>query len=135
MWVPPMDFSHGFHLWRQLGRTGDGEVLSQDALVAIHWLHRTFAFVVVPYIVWLAWKLRRYAALRAPATGLLAVIVIQFVTGLSNIVLQWPLAIAVAHNGGSAVLLLLLVMLNYRLSVARLSARCDATGYAPSRAR
>jgi cytochrome c oxidase assembly protein subunit 15 len=135
MWVPPMDFSHGFHLWRQLGRTGDGEVLSQDALVAIHWLHRTFAFVVVPYIAWLAWKLRRYAALRAPATGLLAVIVIQFVTGLSNIVLQWPLAIAVAHNGGSAVLLLLLVMLNYRLSVARLSARCDATGYAPSRAR
>jgi len=57
------------------------------------------------------------------------------VTGLSNIVLQWPLAIAVAHNGGSAVLLLLLVMLNYRLSVARLSTRCDATGYAPSRAR
>src|SRR5450830_2175877 len=47
MWVPPMNFAQGFHLWRQLGMTGDGEVLSQEALVAIHWLHRTCAFVVV----------------------------------------------------------------------------------------
>jgi len=118
-WLPPMDFAHGFHLWRQLGRTGNGELLTQAALVAIHWLHRTFAFLVVPYLAWLGWRLRRYAALRTPAAGLLVVILIQFVTGLSNIVLQWPLLIAVAHNGGSAVLLLLLVMLNYRLTLSR----------------
>ena len=118
-WVPPMDFAHGFHLWRQLGLTSTGEALTQDALVAIHWVHRTFAFLVVPYLAWLGWSLRRYAALRAPALGLLAVILIQFVTGLSNIVLQWPLLIAVAHNGGAAVLLLLLVMLNYRLTLSR----------------
>ena len=44
---------------------------------------------------------------------------VQFVTGLSNIVLQWPLPIAVAHNGGAAILLLLLVMLNFRISSSR----------------
>ena len=27
--------------------TKDGDAITQDALVAIHWTHRTFAFVVV----------------------------------------------------------------------------------------
>jgi len=46
-------------------------------------------------------------------------VLIQFITGLSNIVLQWPLPIAVAHNGGAAILLLLLVMLNFRIAYSR----------------
>ncbi|MCS6456947.1 COX15/CtaA family protein, partial [Burkholderia thailandensis] len=50
-WIPPMDFQHGFHLWRALGMTKDGDAITQDALVAIHWTHRTFAFVVVAYLV------------------------------------------------------------------------------------
>src|SRR6185437_16200759 len=112
-WVPPMNFAHGFHLWRALGMNGDGDMITQDALVAIHWTHRTFALVVVGYLLWLALKLRCFESLRRPANGVLLVIVIQFFTGLSNIVLQWPLPIAVAHNGGAAVLLLLLVMLNF----------------------
>jgi cytochrome c oxidase assembly protein subunit 15 len=117
--IPPMNFSAGFHLWRALGMTGDGDVISQDALVAIHWTHRTFAVVVVAYLLWLAIKLRRFDSLRTPANGVLVVIVVQFLTGLSNILLQWPLPIAVAHNGGAAVLLLLLVMLNFRISSSR----------------
>jgi heme a synthase len=113
-WIPPMDFAHGFHLWRALGMTGDGVVITQDALVAIHWTHRTFAFVVIAYLAWLALRLRRFPSLRRPANGVLVVLVVQFATGLSNILLQWPLPIAVAHNGGAAALLLLLVVLNFR---------------------
>ena len=48
-WLPPMNFTQGFHLWRALGMTGDGEAITQDALVAIHWTHRTFAIVVIAY--------------------------------------------------------------------------------------
>ncbi|SAK78606.1 cytochrome oxidase assembly [Caballeronia glebae] len=118
-WVPPMNFEHGFHLWRALGMTGDGDVISQDALVAIHWTHRTFAVVVVLYLLWLALRLRRFESLRKPANGVLLMIVVQFLTGMSNIVLQWPLPVAVAHNGGAAILLLLLVMLNFRISSSR----------------
>ncbi|HTI16271.1 MAG TPA: COX15/CtaA family protein [Trinickia sp.] len=118
-WIPPMDFAHGFHLWRALGMTGDGEVITQDALVAIHWTHRTFAFVVIAYLAGLALRLRRFASLTRPANGILAVLAIQFATGLSNIVLQWPLPIAVAHNGGAAVLLLLIVMINFRTAFSR----------------
>ncbi|GLU32880.1 COX15/CtaA family protein [Trinickia caryophylli] len=113
-WLPPMDFAQGFHLWRALGMTGDGDVITQDALVAIHWTHRSFAFVVAAYLAWLALQLRRFPSLRRPALGMLAVLALQFATGLSNIVLQWPLPIAVAHNGGAAVLLVLLVVLNFR---------------------
>lgn len=73
-----MNFEHGFHLWRALGMTGDGDVISQDALVAIHWTHRTFAIVVVLYLLWLAAMLRRFESLRTPATAVLVVILIQF---------------------------------------------------------
>jgi cytochrome c oxidase assembly protein subunit 15 len=118
-WVPPMDFAHGFHLWRALGMTSDGDMITQDALVAIHWTHRTFALVVIAYLVWLALKLRRFVSLRWLANAVLLVVVIQFVTGLSNIVLQWPLSIAVAHNAGGAILLLLTVMLNFRTAYSR----------------
>ena len=118
-WIPPMDFQHGFHLWRALGMDGNGDVITQDALVAIHWTHRTFALVVVAYLLWFAATLRRYESLRRPANGVLFVVVIQFLTGLSNIVLQWPLPVAVAHNGGAAILLLLLVMLNFRIAYSR----------------
>ncbi|MEX3956528.1 heme A synthase [Trinickia sp. EG282A] len=118
-WIPPMDFAHGFHLWRALGMTADGDVITQDALVAIHWTHRTFAFAVIAYLVALALRLRGFESLRRPANGVLLVLAIQFATGLSNIVLQWPLPIAVAHNGGAAVLLLLVVMLNFRTASSR----------------
>jgi cytochrome c oxidase assembly protein subunit 15 len=119
-WVPPMNFVQGFHLWRALGMTGDGEAITQDALVAIHWTHRTFAFVVIAYLAALALKMRRYESLRRPATGVLIVLALQFATGLSNIVLQWPLPIAVAHNGGAAILLLLVVVINFRTASSRL---------------
>jgi heme a synthase len=113
--IPPMDFASGFHLWRALGLNSDGTVLTQDALVAIHWTHRTFAFVVIAYLVAFALRVRHFASLRRPANGVLLVVAVQFATGLTNIVLQWPLPVAVAHNGGAAVLLLLVVMLNYRI--------------------
>ena len=128
-WIPTMDFANGFHLWRALGRTGDGGFITQDALVAIHWTHRTFAFVVFFYVGWLALKLRGDPALRRLATTLLAVLVLQVATGLSNVLLNWPLPVAVAHNGGAAVLLLTLVMLNFRLVSRRAS-----TAAAPLRA-
>lgn len=118
-WVPPMDFHQGFHLWRQLGMGADGEMITQAALVAIHWTHRVFAIVVVAYLSWLGWMLKRSPALRQPARLLVALAIVQFLTGMSNIVLKWPLPIAVAHNGGAAIMLLTLVMLNYRVSAAR----------------
>jgi cytochrome c oxidase assembly protein subunit 15 len=40
---------------------------------------------------------------------------LQFMLGVSSVFLSLPLALAVAHNGGAALLLLLLTMLNYKI--------------------
>lgn len=113
--VPQMDFANGFTLWRQLGKTASGEYLPFPALTAIHWTHRMFAFVVVAYIGWLAGKALRIDGLRKNGRWLLIAVAAQFLTGMSTIFLKWPLALAVIHNGGAAVLVLLLTMLNYRV--------------------
>jgi len=119
--IPQMDFENGFTLWRHLGKTADGEYLPFPALTAIHWVHRSFAFVVIAYVAWLAHKALKDAGLRKTGRWLLIVIALQLVTGLSTIYLNWPLAIAVMHNGGAALLLLLLVMLNYKARYAPLA--------------
>lgn len=113
--VPNMDFANGFSLWRHLGKTADGDYLPFPALTAIHWVHRSFAFVVALYIIGLAMLARRDNGLRNTARWLLIAICLQLASGLSTIYFSWPLAIAVVHNGGAAFMLLLLVMLNYKL--------------------
>jgi len=115
--VPPeMDFASGFALWRDLGMTADGTPIPFQALVAIHWTHRSFAYVVVAVLGLLAWRLRLLSGLAGLARALAAMLALQFATGLSSVVLNWPLLLAVLHNGGAAVLLVLLVAINYRLS-------------------
>jgi cytochrome c oxidase assembly protein subunit 15 len=118
-WVPPMDFAHGFTFWRQLGKTAGGDFISYDALVAIHWTHRVFAVAVLSYLAWLGLRARRIDGIGRVATVLLVVLAVQLATGLSNIVLGWPLLAAVAHNGGAAVLLLLMVRLHYLIGLAQ----------------
>lgn len=120
--IPSMDLEHGFTLWRELGKTAAGDYIPRDALVAIHWVHRMFAFVVFAYLGWFAVRARHFSALRRLATLLIAFLGLQLLTGLSNIVLDWPLVAAVAHNGGAAVLLLLMVRLVYNTRLARRSA-------------
>ena len=116
--VPPMDYEHGFTLWRELGKTAGGDYLPFDALTAIHWTHRTFAFVVLAYLGWLGHKAMRIDGLQKTGRGLLLMIVVQFLIGIATVFLKWPLAIAVMHNGGAALLVGLMVMLNYKANLS-----------------
>lgn len=149
-WLPEMDFSHGFSLWRELGKTVRGDYLPFPALTAIHWVHRSFAWLASLMLVLLWWQVRRVTAPVAPTTAerggstktpfagglaagtsaaqampaavrlrgladkMLAVVILQLLTGLSTIFFSFPLAIAVLHNAGAALLVLLLTMLHYR---------------------
>jgi cytochrome c oxidase assembly protein subunit 15 len=115
--VPPeMDFGAGFTLWRDLGMTSDGAPIPFQALVAIHWTHRSFAYVAIAVVGLLAWRLWLLPGVSGLARLLAAVLALQFATGLSSVVLSWPLLLAVLHNGGAAVLLALLATISYRLS-------------------
>lgn len=112
--LPEMDFEHGFTLWRALGKTAAGHYLPFPALSAIHVVHRSFALLVFAGIGYTACRAWRYRALRTMARAIIAVLVLQACTGVATIYLNWPLVIAVLHNGGAALLVLLLTMLNYK---------------------
>lgn len=113
--VPPMDFENGFSLIRGLGELPSGEAISQTALVAIHWVHRNFAWVIFGYLGFLTWKLRTDPGLRGPSHLIMALLFAQLFTGLTTIFFQWPLLIAVLHNGGAAGLTLATVTLLVRV--------------------
>ena len=116
-WMPAdMDFRNGFTLWRELGMTGGegARPIAFQALVAIHWAHRFFAVAATLVLALLAWRARAIPETRKVGTWLAALLALQLVTGMSNVVFQWPLLLAVLHNAGSAAMLGLLVALNYR---------------------
>lgn len=125
--VPSMDFANGFTLWRDLGKTGAGDYLPFAALTAIHWAHRSFAFVVVFVVAWVGYRAQRIDGLRSTGRWLLIAIALQLGTGVASIFLKWPLALAVLHNGGAALLVLLLVMLNYKARIPAGAAFARAT--------
>ncbi len=116
--LPHMDFANGYSLWRDLGMTAHGEYLPFPALTAIHWTHRFFALVIVMLVAWLALRALKIDTLRKTARWLLIMIALQSAIGISTVFLQLPLALAVAHNGGAALLMVLLVTLNYKISIA-----------------
>lgn len=106
-WWPPMDFARGFELWRPLGELRSGEALPFAALTAIHYTHRLMAYLVLAALLGLGSALRR-AGLGSQARWLWVLAAWQLVTGLSNVVLEWPLLAAVAHTGGAAALVVVL---------------------------
>lgn len=107
-WWPDMDFRHGFALWRELGETHGGDALPFEALTAIHWVHRLNAVVVLLALLALARSLWQHPQTRHSAHWLLGLAGLQLLTGLSNVVLDWPLLAAVAHTGGAAALVVVL---------------------------
>jgi cytochrome c oxidase assembly protein subunit 15 len=119
-WWPPMDFADGFTLLRELGESGSGVLLSFDALVAIHFVHRWFAVAAVGALGVLAvalWK-EPSASARRFGAAIGALVVLQVLSGLSNIVLGWPLAAALGHSGGAAALVMGTTMLLARSASA-----------------
>jgi cytochrome c oxidase assembly protein subunit 15 len=115
---PETNWEEGFTLWRQLGLNAQGEFISPTALQTIHWAHRLFAMAVLIVLGILGWKalqlttpvlyrLGRFAKL------LLAILFLQVITGISNVVFQWPLLAALLHTAGSAALVFCLVRMSY----------------------
>ncbi len=107
-WWPAMDFRHGFALWRELGLSHTGDALPFQALTAIHYLHRLSAYVVFAGLAWLAWLLWQLPGMHRSARWLVGLALWQFASGLTNVVLDWPLPAAVAHTGGAAALVIVM---------------------------
>ena len=117
-WVPEMQFAHAFHVIRQLGVGPDGQLLTLEALRAIHWTHRVGAMVTALVLGGFAALLFRRNAGKLGGM-LLGLLGLQIALGIANVLGSLPLPIAVAHNGVAALLLGWMVLINYRLNVNR----------------
>jgi protoheme IX farnesyltransferase len=115
-WWPAMNFSAGFELWRPLGLLADGQAIPFEALTAMHYTHRLMAYAVLVVLGGLAVAMRRQG-LRTQARLLQWLLLLQLLTGVSNVVLDWPLLAAVLHTGGAAALCVTLAW-SWRVSQA-----------------
>ena len=120
-WWPAMDFANGFHLTQHIGPNYLGGQLDSDARTAIHMSHRLGALLLSLVLLLLAWRLKRSGLPRLGGLLLLA-LAVQVSLGLSNVYFHLPLPVAVAHNLGGALLLLSLVLINYRVRRAAAAA-------------
>lgn len=113
-WWPNINFADGFHFVRELGKTGDGANLPAPALTAIHLTHRLGAIGVALLVGWVGWRTWRAPGGALLGQGILAMLALQWALGVSNVWFSLPLPVAVAHNGGAALLLGLVLVLNFR---------------------
>jgi cytochrome c oxidase assembly protein subunit 15 len=115
-WVPDMDFKDAFHMVRELGLSKDGSALSLASLTAIQWTHRVGALVIFIYLGALGLTTLKYWQLKRWSVLLLVALITQIALGISNLVLHLPLVLAVAHNFTAALLVILVVVLNSKIS-------------------
>ena len=113
--IPEMAFKDAFHVLRPLGIGPDGQLLTNEALRAIHWTHRVGAIAVTAILLVLAVLLLRRPLPKHFGGILLVLLALQVVLGIGNVVGGLPLPIAVAHNAGAALLLGWLVYINFHL--------------------
>ena len=107
-----MNFVDGFSILRPLGITTTGEFIDFSALVAIHYSHRLMAYVVIAAMLLLAWSARSLApTTRKLSLGLGLIAVCQLLTGMANVVLNWPLVAALLHTTGAALAVILITAL------------------------
>ena len=120
-WFPKMDFFNGFTLWRELGKTSSGEYLSIEALIAVHWTHRLGALITLSVVLLFMLYLKKISAQANAAWQsqsaywsklVLIVLLLQILSGMSNVVFNWPLIAAIIHTGGASALLIGLTKLS-----------------------
>jgi len=115
-WMPEMDFKDAFHLTRELGQSANGGYLTLSAITTIQWVHRIGALITFVYLGGIALKLIKIPALKKIGLLLFSVLAAQICIGIGNLILQLPLVLAVAHNLGAALLVIITVVLNSKIT-------------------
>lgn len=114
--IPEMDFYNAFTIFRELGVTSIGEPLSLEALHAIQWIHRIGAIVLLVYLLFVAYILKVNQGFNMWRNVLILVISLQFIIGIANLLLHLPIVLATLHNLGAALLVVILVGINSRIT-------------------
>lgn len=109
-WWPDTDFATAFTLWHGLGMNYEYGILDSVPRATIHLTHRIGAIVTAAVLLGLAAALyargRDDNRWRKLAGLLAAAVLLQITLGVATVLGHLPLPLAVAHNGGAALLLL-----------------------------
>ncbi len=115
-YLPKMNFKDAFTFIRELGESATGQPVSLETLTAIQWTHRVGALVTFVYLLFLSVNLIKYWQVKRLGVILIFLLISQVLIGIGNLILHLPLVLAVAHNFTAALLLILLVVLNSKIS-------------------
>ncbi|NCF44420.1 MAG: heme A synthase [Proteobacteria bacterium] len=118
-YTPQIDLQQGFNVLQSVGPNYLGGLMTNEARMAIHWVHRIGAVIVLLVVGGLVWQMVRQVAVVGYL--LLAALLTQITLGILNVVWVLPLLNATAHNTVGALLLLVLVTINFapRLRIAQ----------------
>lgn len=118
---PEADYGQGFNVLQEVGPNYLGGLLDNHARTAIHFTHRLGAIAVLLIVSILAISLWRtaFGPARRLAMVLVGALVAQLLLGISNVIFALPLTVAVAHNAGGALLIMVIVLVSYRLLTYR----------------
>ncbi|UJF22068.1 COX15/CtaA family protein [Shewanella sp. OMA3-2] len=116
-WVDNLRFADAFSPFQGEHPSFEYGVLDYPTRMTIHITHRIWGVFTAVMLVWLAFKLLKAqsSTMRNSAYLLMLMVVGQVALGISNVVMNLPLGIAVSHNGGAALLLITMVFINYAL--------------------
>ncbi|GLS83497.1 COX15/CtaA family protein [Paraferrimonas haliotis] len=115
-WLSRLDINGAFSLPEGHHNSYEFGVMDYAARMTVHVSHRLGAVVVSAVLVLLGWLLinkSQQPLVRKAGWIMLSLLGLQVLLGISNVVWQLPLPVAVAHNGGAALLLLSLVFINF----------------------
>ena len=111
-WPNQLNFNQAFNLFSGIGLQFPTLAIDNDARVTIHFIHRLWAIVVSVLIITTCLYLRKQNLSRF-AWILFFILLTQISLGITNVLGELPLFIAVMHNGVGALLLLSLVTINF----------------------
>ena len=114
-WPDIADFGEGFNLIHEVGPDYEGGVLDHPPRVAIHFGHRLGALLATLLLAAFALRLLARPEARGASGAVLVALAAQVGLGISIVLFGVPLAVAVAHNGVAAILLLTVVNANQRI--------------------
>ena len=117
-WIPDMNIKDAYQFFSEVGVNYEGGVLSHEAGVTVHFMHRLGALITFIVVSGLAITLlikEKPLLIKQISLAILTLLLLQVSLGIANVLLLLPLPIAVSHNAIAAALLLALIVLNYVL--------------------
>ena len=114
-----MDYVGAYDMTHEIGKNYEYAThITEAQKQTIHVTHRLGAVLTLCLLLYLAVCFMKQPALKYWGYGLVVATTAQFCIGAALVYFQLPLALAVLHNGGAAVLLTLLLIMLFTLHQA-----------------